>query len=266
MSENEKKNIEREEWRKRLQKYVWGDIADIKQFEYDLLEYKDYTTSYDKRLIPDRNLRDDVIQHCLHFPETLKDSYKDIALKFIEEDPDNYLRVNEKFQNDKDIALKATEIKPSLLKHIPNELQNDKEFNLELLEKNMFAIEDISPSLLNDENFILEVVKNDPTMLGMCPAKFKLDKNFIIKAIKGNEKVYSECGLYIKKDEKFLLDAVKSNPKVFNCLSEYNKKIVLKDVETFKMINQTKENIESDMKEIKSDLSNVMKKKNNSKR
>ncbi len=175
MTEEERKELERKEWRERLEEYKWlapsGEKVDVKQLMYDLLEYKDYIIG-ENYTSSDEKLRSDAISHCLFTPKIFKgpELYKNFILKLLDENSDYYIYIDDDLKNDKDITYKAIKSAPSLIKKAPEKFQTDKELGVELLEENEFNFAYISPQLKDDVDFLLEAIKRNPYVRERIPA------------------------------------------------------------------------------------------------
>ncbi len=146
-----------------------------------------------------------------------------------------------------------------------------KDFALNALEEDAYNYYFCLPDeYKKDKDIVYKAVLSEKEicMLQYVPDEFKSDKELVLKAIENDPSAIIYASPTLQEDEKFLLDAMKCNSEVFEYLEEDAKKVVSKDIETFKMINNVRKTIMENAIKTKETLTSieVEKKENTSKR
>ena len=180
--------------------------------------------------------------------------FKEVALKKIRKDYNEFKNLDFRYRDDKEITLEAVTMDGMLLEFISEALKNDDEIVTKALRSNPLAlkyagskykdnqnlvlkliprcpevVEFISPRL--KENFLIatEAVKRNGKLLKYFP-KFKNNREMVSEAVKQNGLAILYADKIFFSDKEIMLEVIKQNQSTYliTCISQ-----VLKDNEEF---------------------------------
>lgn len=177
--------------------YAGNDIKNDKNIVLNLIKYGDRHTY-------------GIIALLKNVGERLRDD-KEIVLKSIEKNPENFVYVSDKLKDDKELVLATIKIDKCFFHYASNRLKDDKEVVLEAIDGYIYNLGDISDRLKEDEEVLKKIFSC--YSLGECfeflTARYKSNKDLALKAIKSNRENIKYALEYFINDKEFLLEAIK---------------------------------------------------------
>lgn len=196
--------------KRKIETTIEGNKKKIRQYEEYLKQYKQKI----------RNLKDiemnilgdsvKIDKDFLQQREKANIIFKEIELKKIRKDYNEFKNLDFRYRDDKEIALEAVTMDGMLLEFVSEALKNDDEIVTKALRSNPLALKYAGSKYKDNQNLVLKLIARCPEVVKFISPRLK--ENFLIatEAVKRNGKLLKYFPKF-KNNREMVLEAVKQN-------------------------------------------------------